>query len=46
MWQLLEADKLKGSKGTDRIVAGDGDDTLIGRGGAEVKSAGFNGIQN
>jgi len=33
-----EADKLKGSKAADRMVAGDGDDTLIGRGGKRCVS--------
>lgn len=35
-----DADKLKGSAAVDRIVAGDGNDTLIGRGGADVYHGG------
>ncbi|MBL8497438.1 hypothetical protein ABF87_12080 [Nitrosomonas sp. JL21] len=35
-----KADKLKGGKGIDCMVAGDGDDTLIGRGGKDVFHAG------
>ncbi len=35
-----KADKLKGSQGVDRMVAGDGDDILIGRGGKDVYHAG------
>ena len=35
-----EADKLKGSMAVDRFVAGDGNDTLIGRGGADVYHGG------
>lgn len=35
-----KADKLKGNQGVDRMVAGDGDDTLIGRGGKDVYHAG------
>ncbi|MBL8498494.1 hypothetical protein ABF87_02530 [Nitrosomonas sp. JL21] len=35
-----KADKLKGNQGVDRMVAGDGDDTLIGRGGKDVFHAG------